>query len=186
MKKVFLFLLFFVVVGLVVNGEAIDPSPSESRTVAVMINPLPFLIGAIVQTFFIPLEIQYSFSDAIAISLLPTGIYGNILELATMYGGQIGIGPTITIVGKGLEGLYIGAYVWVGWMGVTIAGIYESIEAIFTSTFIYGGNAIGGWKWVFDNGFCLDIGLGVSYTPVEALGFTSIGPTVKAALGYAW
>jgi hypothetical protein len=152
---------------------------------AFLVDPVAPLLGAALGAVAVELEYQVAFHDYVGLAVSPTFVYLKWKSGSTDYegiGGGARIGPRILPQGRRLGGAYVFPF----------AGFFHVVASAGSSTSKLQYVPIGieaGYAWVWDNGFVINLGGGLSYDvqladePETSLPIT---PILNFTLGYAW
>lgn len=68
------------------------------------------------------------------------------------------------------------------------SGQFASVQALGSSATGFGIGGICGFKWIYDSGFTVEAGAGVSFVSAQLEGFRygGFGPVLLLSLGYTW
>ena len=152
------------------------------------VNPASLLIGALSGNFSYAIGDRMALMVPLAVQFLPFSLYTEIDGQGFNAGGNVfsisaGVGVKFFLSADAFES---------GWY------VYPAVEAGYGSRFGYDNfvltiSALGGYGWVWDSGFSLNLGLGLSYshwfsTQAGALRVYQRYPfpTLELALGYTW
>lgn len=169
-------------IAMMVLAIVLLASVGASAQSAVVVNPLGFVFGV--------LSGEYESARSSDTTLAISGLY---------WSPELGVDFDITALGAGvgikkyLQGeLFNGVYLSGGVVGALLTGKYQGDKASGVSI---GANASAGMKWLFDGGFLIDLGLGVTLPLVTFVTDGDIsgsdvggamGTAISFGLGYAW
>lgn len=133
---------------------------------SVMVNPLGMLGGA--------LNAQYEKSLGNQSSYL---VSGSFLSMAGATGFGAGAGYRKYLGNESFSALFVQGSAGITMMGVgDVSGTGVNIGGLF------------GFKWIYDQGFSLEVGAGGSILFIDVEGYSLGGfwPNLQVALGYSW
>ena len=151
----------------------------DSRHYSVTANPLGMLLGRFGG------EASFKLADHVAlisgISGYYLGIFGDSTSVRTA-GGSLSIGSKFFLSDEAFKsGWYITPYVSGGY------GSFKGDKGV-VSTGFGGFSVLGGYGWVFNSGFTLNLGLGVGMSMYKSGSVMIVTPVpdLECSLGYSW
>ena len=148
--------LIIVFVFIAVNQNAL--SQTEARRFTVQHSTL-LVLGILSGHYFLDLEGQYKLSDKTNVSLLVSGIipYNGHLETT-----QFSLKPMFIYrpFNTGLRGFYMGLFPSIGWLDFK----HSCDDRDNFSCTLIGFGLETGYKWIFRNGFTMQLGTGIGKT----------------------
>jgi hypothetical protein len=173
-KKWKLILGFFLILPMTALSAPLD----NQRNMEIAVNPLLLVTGRL------PIVYRLGLTQKMALSFyggLRTFSWGEHGAATQMFGLNFDIGPKFYLSGKAFTN---------SWYIEPSFGVsYYS----FNDTVNIGPSVVAGYGWVFDSGFSVSLGVGMTYninlrgkTFYNLLAGTGLLPTAEVSLGYVW
>jgi hypothetical protein len=146
-----------------------DGSVTGARKTALKFHPLPAIGGPLLGVFMLPLELEFAVSPNLSVYAI-----GSPLVLLSGAGGGVALNGGVRgyFSGNAPDGFWLG-----GQVGVTTLGTsYGSVTSVDLQPQI-------GYQWVFDGGFTIGVGVGLS---VSQLAAGQPPMTFTLPMGIAW
>lgn len=177
-KSIFIPLLIITLSCLSVRASEMH----HSRNNEISSDPIGFLSG------YLPVSFRTGLSNNVALGLHAEAKFFGFHQRTQGFGGGLGASAKIFMTSDVFQD---------GWyVEPTLMVHYIALRFSDTKFWNISPSAVGGYSWVWDNGFSLSLGLGLQYSYAfvdraifgEGLNWDlhGFGPTADLCLGYVW